>query len=66
MIDAFTFVSLSIIVALLVMPIMYFGGLWHSLWIYKIQMKELDKRYWYHRMQLNETARFVKQTRFLK
>ena len=56
MIDAFTFVSLSVMVALLMMPIMYFGGLWYSHLIYKIQMKELDKRYWYHRMGMLETA----------
>jgi len=66
MIDAFTIVSLSVMVALLVMPIMYFGGLWHSRWMYKIQMKELDKRYWYHRMGLAETGCLIKHTRYLK
>jgi len=63
---AFTFASIFVIIALLAMFIMYFGGLWYSHLIYKIQMKELNKRYWYHKMQLNETAHFVRQTRFLK
>ena len=66
MINGSIFVLISIIVASVILIMYYFGALWHTRWLYKIQMKELDKRYWYHRMGLAETGCLTKHTRFLK
>ncbi len=50
---------------MILIPIMYFGALWHSQIIYKIQMKELNRRDWLSTIGLHETA-LLKRKRFLK
>lgn len=50
---------------IILIPIMYFGALWYSHLIYVLDIKELNKRDWFERMGLCETA-LIKQKRVLK
>ena len=65
MVDGFTLMMLVFIGLIILVPIMYFGALWYSHVIYVLDIKELNRRDWFERMGLCETA-LMKQKRFLK
>lgn len=50
---------------MILIPIMYFGALWHSHLMYVLDLKELNRRDWLERTGLCETA-LIKRKRFIK
>lgn len=55
---------LIIIGLIILIPTMYFGALLHSHLIYVLDMKELNRRDWFERVGLCETA-LIKRKRFM-